>query len=329
MSDRRNGVAFAVLAAACLLFSGAYVAWAALRGESGATAASRPQLRAVTAGPFVTFLSSASGRRPYDQLAVAPLAHPERRLLVGLKCDRVAMAGDVGICVRHSVRAFGAGFSYRVHYFGKSFSPYGSAGSWGIPSRARVSPSGELAAVTSFLAGHSYETAGGFSTTTRIFSPRSHKPVVDTLEEFHVFKNGERFEPVNRNFWGVTFADDRYFYATMGTGKETFLIRGDLADRVVTTVHANVECPSLSPDRTRVAFKKRGTDNRWRFAVLELATGRETLLAERRSIDDQLAWADPSHVLYGGPGGVWMARADGTGTPRLFLANASSPTVVR
>ena len=236
------------------------------------------------------------------------------------------MTGDVGICVRHSSRTLDAAF--KNHYFDRSFTRVGSGRGSGIPSRARVSPSGKLAAVTSFRSGHSYDTSGAFSTQTVIYAARSGKPVV-TLEAMHVFKDGETFEPENRNFWGVTFADDRHFFATMGTGKRTFLVRGDLVDGTLRTVHANVECPSLSPEGKRIAFKHREPDGMWRFAVLELATGRVTLLAEERSIDDQLAWADRDHLLYGAPGGVWIVRADGGGVPRLLLPDAVSPTVVR
>jgi Tol biopolymer transport system component len=55
----------------------------------------------------------------------------------------------------------------------------------------------------------------------------------------------------------------------------------------------NVECPSLSPDGTRIAIKKR-VDNvpgNWRLAVLDLSTLQDTLLNdETRSVDDQGSW---------------------------------------
>jgi hypothetical protein len=325
VSDRRSILAFAAVTAACVLATGAYVAWAALRPAAGAAGASASQLARITSGPFVVFLTWTSGLNPHYELAVASLANPERRLLVGQRCDRVAMTGDVGICVRHSASLTA---TFRTHYFDRSFARTGSGIGSGIPSRARVSPSGRLATVTSFRSGHSYDSSGAFSTQAVIYKARSGKPVT-TLEALHVFRDGKKFEPENRNFWGVTFVDDRQFYATMGTGKQTYLVRGDLARRVLTTVHENVECPSLAPDGKRVAFKHRGRDGLWRFAVLELATGKMTLLAERRSIDDQLAWADDDNLLYGGPGGVWTVPADGSGAPRLLLPDAVSPTVVR
>jgi hypothetical protein len=68
--------------------------------------------------------------------------------------------------------------------------------------------------------------------------------------------------------------------------------------------------------------------------VLDLASGVETPLPETRSIDDQLAWLDDDHVLYGVPRGetgrtdVWMSPLSG-GEPRLLVRDADSPAAVR
>jgi Tol biopolymer transport system component len=96
-------------------------------------------------------------------------------------------------------------------------------------------------------------------------------------------------------------------------------------------IHDDVECPSLSPDGTRVAFKKRtgSAERPWRLSVLDLATRRETPLAETRSVDDQAEWLDDGHVLYGAAGAVWSVPADGRGRPSRYIARASSPAVVR
>ena len=107
MPERRGRLLFAAIAGACVFLSLGYVAWAAMR-TSGADRAptNLQELRAITARPFVVFLTSLTGRPPYNQVAVAALAAPGRRLLVGLSCDRVAMAGSVGICVRHNYQSF-------------------------------------------------------------------------------------------------------------------------------------------------------------------------------------------------------------------------------
>ncbi len=101
-----------------------------------------------------------------------------------------------------------------------------------------------------------------------------------------------------------------------------------------------VECPSLSPDGTRVAYKRPlpGQQRRWRLHVLNLRTMADTALAETRSVDDQVEWIDDSRIAYGvqdeGPPptldvNLWTVPADGSGAPAMFLAHAASPAVVR
>ena len=49
--------------------------------------------------------------------------------------------------------------------------------------------------------------------------------IIADLEEFSVSKNGHLFRNKDFNFWGVTFTPDaRYFYATLSTGQQHFLI---------------------------------------------------------------------------------------------------------
>jgi hypothetical protein len=66
--------------------------------------------------------------------------------------------------------------------------------------------------------------------------------------------------------------------------------------------------------------------------VLDLASGKETALAETRSVDDQALWRDDSTLLYALPradsgSDVWSVPADGTGTPALLVPYAASPAV--
>ncbi len=153
--------------------------------------------------------------------------------------------------------------------------------------------------------------------------------------------NGTTLDAVDRNYWGVTFApDDDHFYATVASGGETWLVHGSLSAKSMTALRNDAECPSLSPDGTRVAYKKRLGNPKpgvWRLAVLDLASNTETVLAETRNVDDQMEWLDDSAVLYAVArtgseatvADVWRVPADGSGAPELFIPQASSPAVVR
>jgi hypothetical protein len=59
--------------------------------------------------------------------------------------------------------------------------------------------------------------------------------------------------------------------------------------------------------------------------VLDLPTGRETQLAETRSIDDQIAWLDDRRLAYGVGEEVMTVAADGSGRPQRLLAGATNP----
>jgi Tol biopolymer transport system component len=161
---------------------------------------------------------------------------------------------------------------------------------------------------------------------------RTGRAVGGLEKDFSVYRDGKLMTARDRNYWGLTFApDDDTFYATLASGGRTWLIKGSIKARRAHTIHANVECPSLSPDGTRIGYKKAVSRNPtvWRFTVLDLATGRETPLSETRSVDDQLAWLDDRHLLYGDKQRTWMVAADGSGTPRPWLPAADSATVVR
>ena len=130
----------------------------------------------------------------------------------------------------------------------------------------------------------------------------------------------------------MTFSKDGdTFYATMATGGNTYLIKASLRTRTGTAIHKNVECPALSPDETRIAYKKAvGHDPPiWRFHVLDLATGHQTALAETEPLDDQIEWLDDDNVLYRSGESTWTVPADGSGAPRRWLAGADSPAIVR
>ncbi|MBV1948199.1 TolB-like translocation protein [Streptomyces sp. BV129] len=269
-----------------------------------------------------------------DELVSAPATDPSGpRTASGVKCLRFHAASGTGVCLRavhgpvqDTYRAviLDARLRERAHYDVP-----------GIPSRARVSPSGRFAAWTAFVGGDSY-AGTAFSTRAAIVDTRTGR-LTPTLEAYRIVRDGRPYRAADVNFWGVTFAaDDRTFYATMATRGSTYLVRGDLRARTLTTLHANVECPSLSPDGTRIAYKKRvegaPEDAPWRLYVLELRTGRETALAEPRSVDDQLVWRDARTLVYALPGDygadLYTVPADGTGTARRLTGAAVSPAYV-
>ena len=105
-------------------------------------------------------------------------------------------------------------------------------------------------------------------------------------------------------------------------------------------MRTDAECPSLSPDGTKVAYKKRlgnPTPGIWRLAVLDLATGKETLTADPRSVDDQVEWLDDTSLLYGLPrtgadattSDVWAGAGRRHRRAKIFIEHGSSPAVVR
>jgi dipeptidyl aminopeptidase/acylaminoacyl peptidase len=279
---------------------------------------------------MVVFRELPGGRAKGNaQMALAAVdARGDKPTLSALGCARVYFAASRGICVAPSKR-FATG--WRAEIFGADLRVQRTVELAGLPSRTRVSPDGRYGTVTMFVAGHSYAAAGAFSTQTTLIDLEAGRKIAN-MEDFTVTRNGRQVTAIDVNYWGVTFArDSDRFYATLATGGKTYLIRGSVSDRTAEVIKENVECPSLSPDGTRVAFKKRtGSDARpWHLTVLDLNTMQETPLAEQRSIDDQAEWLDDGTVLYGLEGAVWSVPADGSGEPSRFLAGADSPAVVR
>lgn len=246
----------------------------------------------------------------------------------GLDCVRFYAAGDTAVCVsvEGSLKP-----TTKVEVLDADLTPTEAFTYSGVPTRARVSPSGRMVAWTVFVTGDNY-AGTNFSTRTGMFDRETGR-IVDSLEGIPLYIDGERVHRVDVNYWGVTFADDdNTFYATVSTAGKTYLVKGDVAAWSATALRENLECPSLSPDGTRLVFKKRvndSVDDPWRLYVLDLATMQETPLGEDRNVDDQAAWIDDGTVAYGVDGDVWSIPADGTGEPVLIAEDASSPAMVR
>lgn len=292
-------------------------------------------LDAVAAVPHVVVRSTAPGDQ-YGLVALVPLDDPAGpRAFTDVTCDRVAAVPGSTSCLR-TVR--GIVTRYETTVLDDAWQVVATWPLPGVPNRTRLSASGNLVATTAFVTGHSYATVG-FSTQT-VIHDRDANVVLD-LERFTLLVDDEAIAPVDRNMWGVTFADEDLFYATAQSRAlgHTWLVRGSLADRTLTAVQDGGACPSLSPDGTRLAFKVETSSNpvHWSVGVLDLATGDEQLLAgEERSFDDQITWLDDDTLLYGlpredeaGVTDVWSLDVDPESRPVLFIPQAWSPTVVR
>lgn len=318
---------FVLLATACVLVAVGFVLWSAIGSDGTSNAAETETPVSLPKDALVFRSLDRADAADYGRVALVSRDHPAGpRTLTGLTCERVYYAAGHGICLAK----IGA-VKYVARLFDASFRPTKDVDLGGFPSRARVSPDGRYAAATMFSAGHSYASPGQFSTQTVIIDTGSGKIVVDLERDLTVTKDGQAFDSPDFNFWGVTFArDSNRFYATLGSGGKTYLLEGDVNAKTARVIHENVECPSLSPDGTRIAYKKLvGDSGIWRFTVLDLKTMAETPIAETRPIDDQLEWLDAGHLLYRVGEEIWTVPADGSGTPERYLATADSPAAVR
>jgi hypothetical protein len=302
--------------------------------QSGAGPTASADPAAVLAVPHVTFRNAELGSE-YSVLAAVPLSDLSGpRAYFGVTCERASSNRAAGVCL-HSDR--GVVTSYQLLYLDANLKQVSEEPLTGTPSRTRLSADGSLVATTTFVTGHSYADTA-FSTELII---RKDGQSLGNLEEWSASVDGRPLLAASRNFWGGTFAaDGDTFYVTGAVGATTWLMKGSVSKRTLTSMRTDAECPALSPDGTKLGYKKRlGNPSAgvWRLAVLDLRTNTETLLAETRSVDDQVEWLDDDHVLYQVPRSgsdatvtdIWSVPADGTGAPQLFLPAASSPAIVR
>jgi hypothetical protein len=326
---------FGLICLMAAIVVGAAIARAILRkeGSQGSNAVQARALPSPPARPYVMFRSLIPGPS-WGRLALAPLSSSDgSRYLTELTCERVHFAADRGVCLTAETALVP---TYTARLFNEHFEPLSTIPLTGPPSRARMSPNGRWAAVTVFEQGHSYADAG-FSTRTTLIDTLAGKSVAD-LEQFAVSREGQRFHKADFNFWGVTFTHDNdRFFATLSSGGAFYLVEGSAGNRQARVVSTGVECPSLSPDNTRIAFKKRvprGAGWEWELWVLDLATMSQTPVAgETRSIDDQVEWLDDSHITYEFPStdgnNIWRVATAETSSAEKFVTEAWSPAVVR
>jgi hypothetical protein len=338
MSNRTRLALVVGIAVLCFVAAGGYLVYTKHRQDSAAAAAppvpTLADFSSVAAQPHLLFRNTALGKG-YGNVAAVPLTDAGGpRVITPASCDRVYGNPAGAICLTSDR---GLTTTYKSEWLSPTFAHLRDLPLSGLPSRARVSADGSMVATTTFVFGDAYTNPGQFSTRTLVSQVDGSSNV--DLETFGLLIDGKPNTASDRNLWGVTFAGPDHFFATAATGGKTYLVSGQLSTHTLTAVHTDVECPSLSPDHTKIAFKQHGSlpPGHWRLAVLDLSSGKVTQLAEQRSVDDQAEWLDGNRILYGLPqttagsagSDIWVVPADGTGTPQILVHDAWSPSVVR
>jgi len=294
----------------------------------------KPRLPAPPARPFLMFINLVPDEA-FKHVVMTPLDAPDgARYVTPLQCDRVYYAGSRGLCLTAAADQAGAA-SYVARVFDEHFTPLHTMTLTGPPSRTRLSPDGRRAAFTVFDEGHSYAD-GVFSTRTTIVDTIGGTAIGE-LERWNVTRDGAPFVNRDFNFWGVTFAEDgNTFYATLRTQGSAYLIEGNVDTRQARVLMQGAECPSLSPDQSRIAFKKRlgGSGGWWQLSLFDLSAHTARALGgDTESVDDQVEWLDASSLIYFRPNAdgniIWRLPADTGGPPQPFVREGFSPAVVR
>lgn len=268
----------------------------------------------------------------YGSVRMAALTDLATSVGTGLQCERIDAVSTGGVCLDVDR---GAVASARVLLLDGDLQVRHRLRTPGIPSRARMSPSGEWAATTTFVSGHSYAD-GNLSTATEIYDVDTGESL-GNVERWEFIYRGEPFRARDINVWGVSFlpgsAGD--FVVTVQSGGRVHLAEGNLHQRRIVMGETVAECPSVSPSGQLIAFKRAVGSGQWEIWARSLSDGREWRLNESRNVDDQLAWLDEETVLYGlsrdgvATTDVWSVPADGEGTPEILVEGGWSPAVVR
>ncbi|HEY6549815.1 MAG TPA: hypothetical protein VIY71_01295 [Solirubrobacterales bacterium] len=321
--DSRSKKILTVIVALCVVGAGAYIVIAAL-GPNQTTTEAQPRTGAVLARSDL-MVRAVDPKKPTLNGRVYVLDDGRLRKQSGdLACERVYFAAGRGICMGVAP----SGVEYTASTFNSKLQREHTTTLTGLPSRTRVSSDGRYGAMTVFVTGDSYlSSPTAFSTRTSILEMASGKQV-GQLEQFKVSKDGEPFDAIDFNFWGVTFdpSDSDRFYATLGTSGDHYLVEGSISNESMRVLRDGVECPSLSPDGKQVAYKSRiGDEARWHLRVLDVATLDDHPVAEERSIDDQVEWLDNDTLVYSDGRNVYTAPADGSGASAVLVRDATSP----
>jgi hypothetical protein len=262
------------------------------------------------------------------------------RKATSLNCERVHLGGKTVFCLgvpKKPGQAGPADFLVTDAALKPLFGGEMPAGV--VISRARVSADGKYAAATIFLTDHSYG-ADVFSTQVNIIDIGQRKLTLPPLEYWTTMQNGTQVHARDLNFWGVTFnpKNSDEFYLTAAIGAKPYLAKGSIAKRRIDLIRPDVECPSFSPDGSRLAFKYKTGRASWLPAVLDLTTQNVAVFKKSESVDDQIEWLDDHTLVYElTTRSAFAVKTDlmqldmrsAGNTPKLWLRDAGSPAIAR
>lgn len=329
---RRATSVFGLAAASLVVSIGA-----ALAGMLSASSERRPAhaYRLATAvkplaAPFLMF-ETLGPPRAHGRVAMMPATADGTRHLTTLRCSRLSYAGGRGLCLTEEERD---GAVTNVAYvFDRTFTRGARLELPGVPTRVRVAPAGDIAAVTTYAEEESPE-GERLAIESLLIDLRTARAIAD-LREFHIdVPDGALAGPFD--FASVAFdRDSDRFFATLSTPSARYVVVGSVRARRLRPIAPDVASEALSPDGTKLIVKRRIGDREfWELGVLELSS-----LAARpvdqggRTVDDQVEWLDDRHLLYHDASdagtSIWVVAADGQSPPRVLVPEAFSPSVVR
>ena len=323
--------AISILASAALLVGAAsVVAW--LRAGNGTVSPAAVVLGdLVLKPPFVIFRTLAP-QDAHGHVAVVSLDPGEAaRHVSTLACARVHYAGGAGLCL---VIESAPDSSINVAYvFDHTFTRRHRLVLPGVPTRARVSPNGRRASITTYAETEAPE--GERLVTDSVIIDVASGSVLANLRSFRIEHEGPPLTgPVDISSVAFEPDGDRFF-ATLATATTRYLVAGSVDERRLTTLRDGVASEALSPDGRHLVVKRRGAGPAvWRLVVIDLHTWAERALNQgSRSVDDQVEWLDNDHVMFhdvvDDTTAVWMLPIDGITAPRVYLRDAFSAATQR
>lgn len=169
------------------------------------------------------------------------------------------------------------------------------------PSRVQMSADGSMVGFTSFTSGTSYADGAGvnFMTSTRV-GPADKPDQTSNLKDWRLLQDGKVLRSPNVQYWGVSFLpqNSNFFYVTVYINDARHIARGDVRQRELVIIFTGAECPSVSPDGTRIAVKRQISRTSWRPAVITLDTLAVTEFDVKDFVDDQIVWFNNGVLMF-------------------------------